>query len=110
MHRSVKNDFHSKHARNGLRRGIFELTNGASIYGVAVRVGDFKFCINERAYIGDITRIEGMRIWLARVQRGRPRPKEEAENREDEDDTHVGKAGGNENAQSRDEAIIRPVS
>jgi hypothetical protein len=84
--------------------GIVELTNGAIERRENERHGD------QRTHIGHITRIEGMRIWPSRVQRICARRENEAENREDEEDTHVRKAGGNANVQSRDEAIIQPES
>jgi hypothetical protein len=46
-----------------------------------------------------------MRIWPARVKRGRAGPKEKAENWEDVEETHeAGKAGRKANAQGEDKA------
>lgn len=68
MYHSVKNQFHSKYARNWLRREVVELTNVTKISRDADLVGDYEILVDQSAHIGDISSIEGMGIWSSRVQ------------------------------------------
>jgi hypothetical protein len=76
-------------------KGVNKPTANAWLKGLRFKI---------RARIGDITRIEGMRIiWPARVKRGRTGSKEQAEYWEDVKETHeAGKVGCNANARSED--------
>ena len=102
------NYYYNKHPRILVEEGDIELTDCSNNSIGTLGIGDYEFP-NVPAHVGNITSIKGMRIQLARVERGRVGPEEEAENWKDVKETHgAGKAGRNTNAPSEDEARIQP--